>query len=153
MNQVDLREVSVSAARGDGAATGAVRWVLRLEGLCVLAASVFAYSRFGQGWGLFFACFLLPDLAFLGYAGGRRTGAILYNATHSYIGAVACLAAAIAFPAHLPFAAGLIWCAHIGFDRALGYGLKYEAGFGYTHLGLIGRAAHILPGAAPASKP
>jgi hypothetical protein len=35
----------------------------------------------------------------------------------------------------------LIWLAHIGFDRALGYGLKYKAGFGFTHLGRIGPAA------------
>jgi hypothetical protein len=38
-------------------------------------------------------------------------------------------------------AVALIWLAHCGFDRALGYGLKYEAGFGFTHLGHIGRAA------------
>ena len=36
-------------------------------------------------------------------------------------------------------AVALIWLAHIGIDRALGYGLKYEAGFGFTHLGRIGR--------------
>jgi hypothetical protein len=29
---------------------------------------------------------------------------------------------------------------HIGVDRALGYGLKYGAGFGLTHLGRIGGA-------------
>jgi hypothetical protein len=34
---------------------------------------------------------------------------------------------------------GLIWCAHIGFDRALGYGLKSPEGFRFTHLGKIGR--------------
>ena len=33
----------------------------------------------------------------------------------------------------------MIWLAHIGFDRALGYGLKYSAGFGFTHLGRIGK--------------
>ena len=33
----------------------------------------------------------------------------------------------------------LIWAAHIGFDRALGYGLKYPTSFGETHLGRIGR--------------
>ena len=32
-------------------------------------------------------------------------------------------------------AIALIALAHIGFDRALGYGLKYSAGFGATHLG------------------
>jgi hypothetical protein len=29
--------------------------------------------------------------------------------------------------------------AHIGIDRALGYGLKYSTGFGFTHLGRIGK--------------
>jgi hypothetical protein len=29
--------------------------------------------------------------------------------------------------------------AHIGLDRALGYGLKYNAGFVFTHLGRIGK--------------
>jgi hypothetical protein len=33
----------------------------------------------------------------------------------------------------------MIWLAHIGFDRALGFGLKYSAGFGFTHLGRIGK--------------
>jgi hypothetical protein len=28
----------------------------------------------------------------------------------------------------------LIWVAHIGFDRLLGYGLKYPVAFGATHL-------------------
>ncbi len=35
----------------------------------------------------------------------------------------------------------LIWLAHIGIDRALGYGLKYADGFGFTHLGRIGKAS------------
>ena len=33
----------------------------------------------------------------------------------------------------------MIWLAHIGIDRALGYGLKYGAGFTFTHLGRIGK--------------
>ena len=37
----------------------------------------------------------------------------------------------------LPYA--LIWANHIGVDRLLGYGLKYRAGFGWTHLGSMGR--------------
>jgi len=124
-----------------GATVGRVRTTLRLEGLGVLAVSLFAYSRFGAGWGTFFACFLLPDLSFLGYLAGPRVGAFTYNAAHSYIGASACLAASLVSAIQFPFAAGLIWAAHIGFDRALGYGLKYGHGFGFTHLGLIGRAA------------
>jgi len=41
----------------------------------------------------------------------------------------------------LTLSIAMIWLAHIGIDRALGYGLKYAAGFGYTHLGRIGKAA------------
>jgi hypothetical protein len=128
-----------------GGTTGKVRTVLRVEGLCVLAASALAYSKFGAGWGVFFACFLLPDLSFFGYLAGPRVGAFAYNAAHSYIGALVCLALSLLWPSQLPPAAGLIWCAHIGFDRALGYGLKYSQGFGYTHLGLIGRQAREAP--------
>ncbi len=124
-----------------GATVGSVRTVLRLEGLCVLAVSAFAYSKFGAGWGVFFACFLLPDLSFLGYLAGPRAGAFAYNAAHSYVGSIACLAFSLVVSSQLALAAGLIWSAHIGFDRALGYGLKYGLGFGYTHLGLIGRLA------------
>ena len=41
----------------------------------------------------------------------------------------------------LTLSIAMIWLAHIGIDRALGYGLKYSAGFGFTHLGRIGRAS------------
>ena len=34
----------------------------------------------------------------------------------------------------------LIWAAHIGIDRMVGYGFKYDAGFGFTHLGQMGKA-------------
>lgn len=123
-----------------GGAAGAVRAVLRLEGLCVLAASCIAYAQWGSGWGAFALCFLLPDMAFLGYLAGPRVGAMAYNFTHSCIGALVCLVAGWTLAAPAVLSAGIIWCAHIGFDRALGYGLKYSAGFGFTHLGRTGHA-------------
>lgn len=123
-----------------GAATGGVKILLRIEGTVVLVAAVVAYARFGLGWPTFAWFFFAPDLAFLGYLAGARVGAVTYNAAHSYAAAVAVLA--LGALSGLPgcVAAGLIWCAHIGMDRALGYGLKYTAGFGFTHLGRIGRA-------------
>jgi hypothetical protein len=39
---------------------------------------------------------------------------------------------------HLVLALGLIWLAHIGADRLLGYGLKYDDHFQHTHLGQLG---------------
>jgi hypothetical protein len=127
-----------------GETTGAVKALLRIEGLCVLLASLFSYSKYGSGWAIFTWCFLLPDLSFIGYVAGARIGAFTYNAAHSYIGPMMCLCMwlMLSIPASLTIA--LIWLAHIGFDRALGYGLKYSAGFGYTHLGRIGRAARDM---------
>ena len=124
-----------------GEVTGGVRVILRLEGLVVLAAALLAYSRAGSGWTIFVIFFLMPDLSFLGYLMGPRVGAAAYNFAHSYVGAVACLTAGLFLSIPLLLTAGLIWCAHIGFDRALGYGLKYQAGFGFTHFGRIGRRA------------
>jgi len=131
-----------------GATTGGVRLVLRLEGLCVLIAASVAYSKFGLGWGTFALFFLTPDLSFLGYLGVPKLGAVSYNLAHSYVGAGACLIASLVLPAPTLLAAGIIWFAHIGFDRALGYGLKYREGFGFTHLGRIGRFPVVTPNPA-----
>jgi len=121
-----------------GSANGGVRLLLRAEGFIVLAASVAAYAQFGAGWGWFAALFLLPDLSFLAYLAGPRWGALAYNAAHSYLGAVGLLAVGVLGASPMLLAAALVWCAHIGFDRLLGYGLKYSAGFGHTHLGRLG---------------
>jgi hypothetical protein len=123
-----------------GAALGGVRIVLRLEGLVVLAAAVVAYMQLGASWGFFAMLFLLPDLSFLGYLAGSRAGAAAYNAAHSYIGPVALLAFGALGEMPLALAVGLTWCAHIGLDRALGYGLQYGSEVGATHLGRVGRA-------------
>jgi len=122
----------------EGAASGGVRSLLRLEGLVVLLASVAAYAQLGAGWGAFAMLFLVPDLSFLGYLAGARTGAAVYNLAHSYVGPVALLALGTLADLPVVLAIGLIWCAHIGFDRMLGYGLKYASGFAATHLGRIG---------------
>ena len=120
---------------------GVPRWLLRLEGLAAFIAALIGYRLLGGGWGWFLALFLVPDLSMLGYLAGARIGSICYNAAHSYLGGA--LLAAAAYAAHSPLAGqlALIWCAHVGFDRALGYGLKYATAFTDTHLGLIGRAA------------
>jgi Domain of unknown function (DUF4260) len=75
----------------------------------------------------------------LAYLAGPRAGAIGYNATHTYLPAPALALAGVLAGAAAATMAGLIWIAHIGFDRALGFGLKYPSGFADTHLGRIGR--------------
>ena len=75
---------------------------------------------------------------FAGYLGGSRIGAIVYNAAHSYMMPMTLMTIGFVMAQPLVLSLAIIWLAHIGFDRALGYGLKYAAGFGFTHLGRIG---------------
>jgi Domain of unknown function (DUF4260) len=123
-----------------GAAVGSVRMLLRAEGLAVAALTVLLYARSGASWWLFAALWLVPDLSMLGYYAGACRGARIYNAAHTYFlpGVLAFLALVLRDQALLPIA--LIWANHISIDRLLGYGLKYADGFGFTHLGRLGRA-------------
>ena len=88
---------------------------------------------------LFALLFLVPDLSMLGYLSGPGLGARLYNVVHSYVGALLLAGAAFLVDHALLLSLSLIWVAHIGADRALGYGLKYSSAFQDTHLGRIGR--------------
>jgi hypothetical protein len=124
-----------------GAVTGIPRLLVRAEGAALLGIAALLYARTGQSWWLFAVLFLAPDLSFAGYLGGPKIGALVYNCAHTLIGPAALGLAGLPLPNALFIALALIWTAHIGFDRMLGYGLKYAAGFGFTHLGRIGRDA------------
>ena len=119
-----------------GTTTGNVRVWLRLEGLAVAAVAAYLYARGGHSWLLFAALFLVPDLSFAAFLAGPRVGAHGYNLVHSYVGPLALAAASLA--TGRPPVVALIWLAHIGVDRLLGYGLKYPTSFGHTHLGMVG---------------
>jgi len=131
----------VTATNATGAATGGVKILLRLEGLTLFAGMTLLYAVWGGSWWIYVILFLVPDLSFAGYLVDAKTGAILYNAAHSYMAPVALMTASFALASPLWLSIAMIWLAHIGIDRALGYGLKYTAGFTFTHLGRIGRTA------------
>jgi len=133
-----MSETTVQAPAA-GAVTGGVNILLRLEGLTLFAGMVLLYWIWGGSWWVFVILFLAPDLSFIAYLSDPRTGAIVYNAAHSYMAPVALLTTGFAVAEPLVLSIAMIWLAHIGIDRALGYGLKYSAGFGFTHLGRIGR--------------
>jgi hypothetical protein len=139
MSEAAARPTGQITGEAAGAVTGGVRILLRLEGLTLFAGMVLLYAVWGGSWWVFALLFLVPDLSFAAYLAGPRTGAIVYNAAHSYLLPVALMTAGFALPEPLILSFAMIWLAHIGIDRALGYGLKYEAGFGFTHLGRIGR--------------
>ena len=126
------------AERLAGAVEGMPRLLLRIEGAALALAALFAYYRVGASWWLFAALILLPDVSFAGYLVNTRVGAIAYNMLHVTLGPLILGALGFLLPSFDLIAAALIWAVHIGIDRALGYGLKYGAGFGLTHLGRIG---------------
>lgn len=108
--------------------------VLRLEGALVLFAAVVGYAFLGTSWWLFLVLLLVPDGFMVGYLAGPRLGALIYNLGHTYAVPMGLGAAAVSLEHALIGAPALIWAAHVGMDRALGYGLKYPSGFHDTHL-------------------
>jgi len=136
------RVVALRRATGvsvPGSVHGDVRWTLRLEGGALLAVAVLAYAQTGAGWLPFALMFFLPDLSMLGYLGGPRMGAALYNAAHSTLAPLGLIGVGALGAEPVALAFGLVWLAHVGFDRLCGFGLKYGSGFASTHLGPIGR--------------
>lgn len=133
----------MSQSVASGAACGGVRSLLRAEGCILAIASIALYAHFGGGWRLFALLILVPDLSMLFYLAGPRVGALAYNAAHSTAGPIALATAGYLLGVAPWIPVALIWTAHIGVDRALGYGLKYSTAFGDTHLGLIGRARRL----------
>jgi hypothetical protein len=129
------------ASEATGAVTGGLRTLLRLEGLTLFTGMTLLYAVWGGSWWIYAILFLVPDLSFAAYLAGPRFGAIVYNTAHSYMAPMSLMTTGFALDSPLTLSIALIWLAHIGIDRALGYGLKYQAGFTYTHLGRIGAAA------------
>ena len=109
--------------------------LLRIEGAFDLALSLIFFETIQGNWLLFILLLLVPDLAMLGYLRGARFGTVCYNLAHTLVGPFLIVAYGYLTKSLwlLPYA--LIWTAHIGLDRMLGFGLKYPTRFSDTHLG------------------
>jgi Domain of unknown function (DUF4260) len=107
--------------------------------MLVVLISIDATSILGPIWVLAIL-FFAPDLSFAGYLGGPRLGAAVYNIVHLYGFGLAVISIGFlrGLDEHLVIL-GLLWTAHAGFDRMLGYGLKEPTAFADTHLGRIGK--------------
>ena len=107
--------------------------------MLLIAALAAFFTGLDEPWWLVPLLLFVPDLFMAGYAKSHWAGALLYNVAHSYPAPAALGLLATASDEPLGQAVALIWFAHTGMDRALGYGLKYETDFKDTHLGRIGR--------------
>jgi hypothetical protein len=133
-NTVSLKETAITS-------TTQTIILERLEGLALLAASITAYAITAPNWILFAVLLLSPDLAMIGYLRGPQIGAITYNLAHLKILPLALGITGLLTGNTLELQLALIWLAHIGMDRAAGYGLKLETGFSDTTFGKIGQQA------------
>ena len=138
-----MTETTTATTGGTGAATGGVRILLRLEGIALFIGMTLLYGIWDGSWWIYLLLFLVPDVSFAAYLAGPKFGALVYNAAHSYLGPMALMTTGFASGEPLTLSIAMIWLAHIGIDRALGYGLKYETGFAFTHLGRIGKGGGV----------
>jgi hypothetical protein len=122
-----------------GMTHGAVRSWLRLEGAAAFVAGLALFGAAGGSWLLIVPLLLLPDVSAIGFLAGPRAGFFTYNLVHNWVPGIAALGLGIwlSSPAIVLVAAILI--AHVGMDRAVGYGLKLPGSFHDTHLGRMGR--------------
>lgn len=111
--------------------------MLRLEGVAMFVLAAAAYAALRQPAVLFALLLFAPDLSMVGYLRGTAPGAALYNLAHNLLAPALVLGLGAALGNTALLATSLIWTAHLGMDRALGYGLKYPTEFRDTHLNRV----------------
>jgi MFS family permease len=116
-----------------------MKTTLKLEELAMLLLGIYVFGFLPYAWWWFLLLFLAPDLGMIGYAFGNKAGAFVYNLFHHKGFAIGIYLAGFFFLVPVLQLIGVILFSHAAFDRLLGYGLKYERGFKYTHLGTIGK--------------
>lgn len=109
------------------------RLFLHLEGAALLAAALAAYARLDFSWWSFLLLLLTPDLSLLLYPVNPRAASIVYNLVHTTVFPIGLAAYGLLGGGDPALQIALTWFAHIGMDRAVGYGLKYGSQAKATH--------------------
>ncbi|MBF2709329.1 DUF4260 domain-containing protein [Flavobacterium soyangense] len=112
---------------------------LKIEEFGLFLFGIYLFNQLDYAWWWFLVLILTPDLSMIGYAFGNKSGAFLYNLFHHRAIALVLYLAGIYSSNNLIQLTGIILFAHSSMDRMMGYGLKYETGFKFTHLGEIGK--------------
>lgn len=99
---------------------------------------IYLFNQLPYEWWWFLVLLLAPDIGMIGYLFGNKTGAFTYNIFHHKGVAIAIYLLGVYLTSPMVQLIGVILFSHASFDRILGYGLKYDKGFKYTHLGEIG---------------
>jgi len=123
--------------------------ILKLEELLMFVLSMYALTLFHVNWWVYLLVLIAPDISFTGYAVGNKVGAVCYNLFHHKGVAIAIFLAGFIWRDEWLQITGIVLFGHSSMDRMLGYGLKLNQGFKYTHLGMIGKKqatnAQLMP--------
>lgn len=113
--------------------------IIQLEELAMFLLSIYLFSTLSFAWWWFLVLILTPDVSMIGYLGGNKTGAFIYNLFHHKALAIGIYILGCFVQNEIIQLAGIILFGHSSMDRLFGYGLKTFAGFKFTHLGEIGK--------------
>jgi hypothetical protein len=106
--------------------------ILKIEGTVLVVASLAAYSQFNLSYLWAFVVVLVPDLLFPKNLREKRTVEMVYDLLHTYpLPAIAMFISVVTdfkFE-HTSTAYVFLWFTHIGFDRLIGRGAKYDGVF------------------------
>lgn len=116
-----------------------MKTVIKLEELGLFIFGIYLFSLLNYQWWWFLVLILVPDLSMFGYVINTKTGAFSYNLFHHRGVAVLVYILGCYLRIEIVQLIGIILFSHAAMDRIFGYGLKYETGFKYTHLGEIGK--------------
>ncbi len=113
---------------------------LKIEELFMFVLGVYLFSLLPYQWWWFLVLILTPDIGMIGYLFGNKVGAFMYNLFHHKGVAIAIYLFGVYLSSPIMQLTGVILFAHSAMDRIMGYGLKYDKGFKFTHLGEIGNS-------------
>lgn len=116
-----------------------MKTVIKLEELGLFVFGIYLFSLLNYQWWWFSALILAPDLSMFGYVINTKAGAFSYNLFHHRGAAILVYILGCYLRIEIVQLIGIILFSHAAMDRIFGYGLKYETGFKYTHLGEIGK--------------
>lgn len=120
-----------------------MKHVIKMEEAAMFLFSIILFSKLSFAWWWFPVLILLPDISFLVYAGGNKTGAVIYNIFHHKAVALLLYVSGLYIGNEVLELTRIILFGHSSMDRFFGYGLKYFTGFSDTHLGKIGKEKHL----------
>jgi Domain of unknown function (DUF4260) len=112
------------------------RLIYALIGVAATALAISAVATQHASWWQLVVFAIAPDITLLvGSGRGLERGQLapravpVYNALHRFWAPAVLVVLAMALHEYGWAAGGLAWCAHIDFDRSLGFGLRTPEGF------------------------